>query len=94
MDSGRYAVEVWGWKDRERLERLQERYLKWVLGVEGRTPDYMVREELQREKLKSKAGRRAWGYKERLMEGRGGRLAQRCMLEMRERAARGDGLLG
>lgn len=38
---------------------VQERFLKWVLGVECRTPGYMVREEVQREKLKSRAGRRA-----------------------------------
>ncbi|KYN08823.1 hypothetical protein ALC57_19070 [Trachymyrmex cornetzi] len=46
-----YGVEIWGWKEREAVERLQERYLRWVLGVERRTPGYMVRKELQREKL-------------------------------------------
>ncbi|XP_018370076.1 PREDICTED: uncharacterized protein LOC108765728 [Trachymyrmex cornetzi] len=43
-----YGVEIWGWKEREAVESLQERYLRWVLGVE-RTPGYLVREELQRE---------------------------------------------
>ncbi|KYN14632.1 hypothetical protein ALC57_13162 [Trachymyrmex cornetzi] len=45
-----YGVEIWGWKEREAVESLQERYLRWVLGVE-RTPGYLVREELQREKV-------------------------------------------
>lgn len=65
-----YGVEVWGWKEREKLERLEERYLRCVLGVERRTPWYPVREELQREKLSVKAGRRAWRYERRLMTGK------------------------
>lgn len=54
-----YGVEIWGWKEKEELERLEERYLRWVLEVDGRIPDYMVREELQKEKLRGRAGRRA-----------------------------------
>lgn len=52
-------MEIWEWKKREKLEELQERFLRWLLRVEGRTPGYMVREELQREKLRSRAGGRA-----------------------------------
>lgn len=46
------------------------------MGVEGRTPGYMVREEWQREKLRSRAGRRAWGFEERLREGGGSSWAR------------------
>ena len=67
-----YGVEVWGWKCRERVEGLQERYLKWVLGVERCTPGYMVREEMQREMLRGKAGMRAWGMKGSWRSGVGG----------------------
>ncbi|XP_076301689.1 uncharacterized protein LOC143219703 [Lasioglossum baleicum] len=31
-----YGVEIWGWKEREGIEKLQERHLKWVLGVDRR----------------------------------------------------------
>jgi len=31
-----------GWEERE-MERLEERYLRWVLGVDRRTPGYLVR---------------------------------------------------
>lgn len=41
------------------MERLEERYLRWVLGVDGRVPGYMIREKLQRDKLRGIAGRRA-----------------------------------
>jgi len=54
-----YGVEVWGWKEREGMEKIEERYLRWMLDVDRRTPGYLVREELQREKLKGRAGRRA-----------------------------------
>lgn len=50
-----YGVEIWVWKERESLEKLQERFLKWILGVERSTPGYMVRKELQREKLKGRS---------------------------------------
>ena len=67
-----YGVEIWGWKEREKMERIQERYLRWVLGVERSVPGYMVREELQRELLAGRAGMRAWGYERKLSEGKGG----------------------
>jgi len=69
-----YGEEVWGWKEREGIERIEERYLRWLLGMERRTPGYMVREELKRDKLRGRAGRRAWGFEKRLEEGRGGSL--------------------
>ncbi|KAL6438743.1 hypothetical protein ACFW04_004617 [Cataglyphis niger] len=55
-----YGVEIWGWRERKELERLQERYLKWLLGLDWGAPGYMVRKELQREKLRGRAGIRAW----------------------------------
>lgn len=45
-----YGVEVWGMGEREGLK---ERYMRWVLGV-----GYLVKEELQREKLGKRACRR------------------------------------
>lgn len=67
------------------MDRLEEKYFKWVLGVEGRTPGYLAREELQREKLRRKAGKRAWGFKGRLRNGRGSDLVRKCLEEIREK---------
>jgi len=72
-----YGVEVWEWKEREGMEKIEERYLRWMLDVDRRTPGYLVREELQREKLKGRIRRRAWGYEERLEQGRGSELARK-----------------
>jgi len=46
-----YGVKFWGWKEREKIKRVEERYLRWVLGVEARTQGYLIRNELQRDKL-------------------------------------------
>ncbi|XP_070513035.1 golgin subfamily A member 6-like protein 22 [Cardiocondyla obscurior] len=83
------GVEIWGWKEREEVEILQEKYLRWVLGVSKYVPGYMVREELQRDKLKGRAGMRAWKYEKRLEEGKGGELAKWCWEEMKERVKEG-----
>lgn len=29
-----YGVEIWGWEEREKLEALQARYVRWTLGME------------------------------------------------------------
>lgn len=71
-----YGVEICEGKKREGVERLQERYLRWLLGVEKHTLGYLIREKLQREKLKGKAGMRVWGYERKLEEGKEGVLAR------------------
>ncbi|CAD6215484.1 GSCOCG00011223001-RA-CDS, partial [Cotesia congregata] len=93
VDRYTYGLEIWGWKGREEMERIQERYLRWVLGVSRRVGGYLVREELQRDQLESRAGLRAWSYEKRI-EGGGGSIAWRCRMEMRKRIRAGRGLVG
>lgn len=59
--------------------------MKWVLGIDGRTPGYLVREELKREKLRRRAGKRAWEFEHRVGEGKESMLARKCWEEMKER---------
>lgn len=54
-----YEAEIWGWKERKAMKRIKEKYLRRVMGVEGQTQGYMIRKELQREKIKDRAGKRA-----------------------------------
>lgn len=70
------------------------RYLRWVKGVGRNTTGYIMREEIQREKLKGRASLRTWGYEKRLEEGKGGELARICWEEMRKRARKGKTLGG
>jgi hypothetical protein len=55
-----YGAEISGKKEQEEVESVQEKYLRWVLGVDRETPGYVVREECRilrecwREKKKNK----------------------------------------
>lgn len=49
----------------------------------------MVREELQRMKLKERAGWRAWEYERRLEKGKRGMLARKCLEEIIRRGREG-----
>lgn len=48
------------------MKRLQERYMKWILEVDGRSPGYIIREEGKREKMRTKIGNRTVRYEEKL----------------------------
>ena len=50
-----YEAEIWGWKERQELKRIQKK-----------SPDYVVAEETKREKLLLKTARRTLRYEEKL----------------------------
>lgn len=50
----------------------------------------MVREEGKREKMRTRLGRRAMGYEEKLEKGGGGEWARKCWEELKRRGRRGD----
>jgi len=37
-----YGTEIWGWKERGKLEVIQKKYVKWSLDLDSCTPDYIV----------------------------------------------------
>jgi hypothetical protein len=49
---------------------MQEKRLRGVLGVDTQTPDYIVREECNRNRLRVKAGKRAARFEDKWMEGK------------------------
>jgi hypothetical protein len=49
-----YGEGIWGWKEQEEVERMQEKYLRWVLGVGRERPGYIVKEECKRNRLKER----------------------------------------
>ncbi|XP_024883228.1 uncharacterized protein LOC112461981 [Temnothorax curvispinosus] len=79
-----YGAEIWGWKEREKIERMHERYIRWTLGLDWSTPGYMIREETKRDKERISAGRRAMKYEEKLERGEGNEIARECWREIRE----------
>ncbi|KAH0812552.1 hypothetical protein GEV33_010238 [Tenebrio molitor] len=81
-----YGAEIWGWKEQKEVERVQEKYLRWVLGVDRETPGYIVREECKRSKLRVKAGKRAAKFEDR-MDGREEcRILTECYREKKKNA--------
>ncbi|KAH0818202.1 hypothetical protein GEV33_004589 [Tenebrio molitor] len=46
---------IWGWKEQEEVEKVQEKHLRRVLGVDKETPGYIVREECTKNRVKVKS---------------------------------------
>jgi hypothetical protein len=65
-----YGTKTWGWKEQEQVERVQEKYLRWVLEVGREMPRYIVREECKRNRLRVKAGMRAANFEAKWTEGK------------------------
>lgn len=57
------------------------------MGIDKRTPGYLVREELQREKLREK------GFKKKLEKGRGSGTARMCWEKMVKKTRQKEGKL-
>lgn len=61
-----YAAEIWGWEVSQEIERLQYKYIRWLLGLNTFTPTYMLLEETKRYKLSLEYGKRAMTYENKL----------------------------
>ena len=83
-----YGTEIWGWKERKVIENIQMKYLKWVLGVNKRTPNYMVLEESKREKMRIETGYRAFHFEEKIAKYTEKELLCACWREMISRQDR------
>ena len=53
------------------LQKIQEKYIKRIIGLDWRTSGYMLREEVK------------WD-EEKLIHGSGSELARRCLMEIRK----------
>jgi hypothetical protein len=63
------GAKIWGWKKQEEVEKMQEKSFRGVLGMDRKTPDYIVREECTRNRLRVKAAKRAAKFEDK-MDGR------------------------
>lgn len=61
-----YGVEVWGWEEKEVLEKVMMDYVRWIFRLEFCTPRYIIMRELRMDKLKVGWGIRALRYEERV----------------------------
>lgn len=77
-----YGVEIWGWEEREKLESLQARYIRWTLGLERYTPKYIILEETKVEQISIEADYRALKYQEKIKNSTENRILKECRREM------------
>lgn len=61
-----YGAEIWGWKKRKELEKIQGKYIKWTLRLDRNTPEYIILNETRRDKLIIKTGKRALRYEDKI----------------------------
>lgn len=60
-------------EEKGKVKRIEDIFLRWMLEVDWRTPECMIRKEMHRDKLRGKAARRAWNFEKRLEEKKRGR---------------------
>ncbi|EZA53819.1 hypothetical protein X777_06636 [Ooceraea biroi] len=59
------------WTDESKFELFEKKYVKWTLGLDSCTPDYLVYKETNIDKINIIAGCRAMNFEEKAMrEGR------------------------
>lgn len=56
MDGIKLYIEIWGWREREEMEKIEERYIRWVFGL-NRTPGYLSKGRNTKRKIKGKGGK-------------------------------------
>lgn len=38
-----YGAKIWGWKEKKEIEKIHERFLKWMLGINWKTVGYLCK---------------------------------------------------
>lgn len=77
-----FGVEIWGYKERSDIEKLQVKYIKWILGLDKCTPDYIVLEETKRDKIRTLAGKRVLDFERTMKRETNNMLLRECRREM------------
>lgn len=78
-----YGVEIWGWEEKEELEKILLDYIRWIFKLDFCTPRYIISRELGIEKLKIRWGIRARRYEEKIKEKDDGSWVKVCWEEKR-----------
>lgn len=87
---GLFGAEIWGWKKDERLDAITRKYIKWTLGLDMTTPNYILIEETKVEEMKVKALRRAVRFEDNARKSEK-ELVKECIKERERGERRGGG---
>lgn len=81
-----YGAEIWGWEEKKELEKCMLDYTRWVYKLDFCTPRYIIRRELNIDKLRIEWGIRARRFEERIKELDESRWVKKCWMEKEERS--------
>lgn len=71
-----------------RLDRIKRKYIKWILGLDKMTPNYILKEETKTEEIRIEAMKRAIKYEVKARNS-GKKIVAECMRDLdRERTKR------
>jgi hypothetical protein len=82
-----YRAKVWDGRNKKEeveRERVQEKYLSGVLGVDRETPGYIVRKECKRNRLRVKAVKKAAKFEEKMDGKEECRILTECWREKKK----------
>lgn len=85
-----YGAEIWCWKEQGELEKVQRRYMKWVLKLERTTPAHVIHWETKRFKLETRARKRAVRYEGKLRRAKVNSLLGECWRLLKKEGEEGD----
>ena len=67
------------------VERVQDKYLKWVLKVERTTPGHILHEESRRHKIALTTGKVAIKFEKKLVESEEGSIGKECWEQIKKK---------
>jgi len=76
-----FGAEVWGWINENRLDKIKRKYVKWILNLDARTPNYILIEETKMKELRIQAIKRAITYEEKACLSRK-RIVKECIKDV------------
>lgn len=85
-----YGAEIWGWKNETRLDRIKRKYVKWILGLDIRTPNYILIEETKMIEIRIEAIKRAIIYEEKARNSEK-KLVVECIKDLEKVKTRKEG---
>lgn len=83
-----YGAEIWGWGGGERIDKLKRKYIKWIPGLDRRTPNYILMEETKEEEMRINALRRAIKYEEEARRLK--KIVAECIRELDKRKLKAE----
>lgn len=76
-----YGVEIWGWEEKETLEKVMMDYVRWIFRLDFCTPRYIITRELRMDRLRVGWGLRARRYEEKILEESEASILKNCWRE-------------